>query len=100
LQDAAFLGQHPDRLAYQSPANSTLLSEQTSHQQSANSIFLSEQISTSHQPLTKRTSSKFCLEKRSFTTREQAVLSMLAAADSSLLVGLLNPAYFFCIRFC
>jgi DNA-binding NarL/FixJ family response regulator len=98
LQDAAFLDQHPDRLAYQA-ANSTFLSEQTSHQQSANSTFLSEQISTSHQPLTKRTSSKFCLEKR-FTTREQAVLSMLAAADSSLLVGLLNPAYFFCIRFC
>jgi hypothetical protein len=43
------------RLAYQPPANSTFLSEQTSHQQSASSTFLSEQISTSHQPPTKRT---------------------------------------------
>jgi hypothetical protein len=41
--------------AYQPPASSTFLSEQTSHQQSASSIFLSEQISTSHQPPAKRT---------------------------------------------
>jgi hypothetical protein len=41
-------------LAYQPPANSTFLSEQTSHQQSASSTFLSEQISTSHQPPAKR----------------------------------------------
>jgi hypothetical protein len=40
---------HPIRLAYQPPANSTFLSEQTSHQQSASSTFLSEQTSTSHQ---------------------------------------------------
>jgi hypothetical protein len=46
---------HPVRLAYQPPANSTFISEQTSHQQSANSIFLSEQTSTSHQPSAKRT---------------------------------------------
>jgi hypothetical protein len=45
----------PVRLAYQPPANSTFLSEQTSHQQSASSTFLSEQISTSHQPPAKRT---------------------------------------------
>jgi hypothetical protein len=38
------------RLAYQPPASSVFVSEQTSHQQPANSIFLSEQISTSHQP--------------------------------------------------
>jgi hypothetical protein len=38
------------RLAYQPPASSTFLSEETSHQQSANSTFLSEQTSTSHQP--------------------------------------------------
>jgi hypothetical protein len=38
------------RLAYQPLANSTFLSDQTSHQQPASSIFLSEQISTSHQP--------------------------------------------------
>jgi hypothetical protein len=38
------------RLAYQPPASSTFLSEQTSHQQPANSTFLSEQTSTSHQP--------------------------------------------------
>jgi hypothetical protein len=40
----------PVRLAYQPPASSTFLSEQTSHRQSANSTFLSAQISTSHQP--------------------------------------------------
>jgi hypothetical protein len=43
------------RSAYQPPASSTFLSEQTSHQQSASSTFLSEQISTSHQPPAKRT---------------------------------------------
>jgi hypothetical protein len=43
------------RLAYQPPANSTFLSEQTSHQQPASSTFLSEQISTSHQQPAKRT---------------------------------------------
>jgi hypothetical protein len=38
-----FLGLHqPVRLAYQPPASSTFLSEQTSHQQSASSTFLSE----------------------------------------------------------
>jgi hypothetical protein len=42
-------------LAYQPPASSTFLSDQTSHQQPANSTFLSEQISTSHQPPAKRT---------------------------------------------
>jgi hypothetical protein len=41
--------------AYQPPANSTFLSEQTNRQQPASSIFLSEQISTSHQPPAKRT---------------------------------------------
>jgi hypothetical protein len=40
----------PVRSAYQPPANSTFLSEQTSHQQPASSTFLSQQISTSHQP--------------------------------------------------
>jgi hypothetical protein len=43
------------RLAYQPPANSTFLSEQTSHQQLASRTFLSEQISTSHQPPANRT---------------------------------------------
>jgi hypothetical protein len=37
------------RLAYQSPANNTFLSEQTNHQQPASSTFLSEQTSTGHQ---------------------------------------------------
>jgi hypothetical protein len=46
----------PVRLAYQPPANSTFLSEQTSHQQPASSTFFSEQISISHQPQAKRTS--------------------------------------------
>jgi hypothetical protein len=36
-------------LAYQPPANSTFLSEQTSHHQPVSSTFLSEQTSTSHQ---------------------------------------------------
>jgi hypothetical protein len=45
----------PVRLAYQPPASSTFLSEQTSHQQPANNTFLSEQTSTSHQPPAKRT---------------------------------------------
>jgi hypothetical protein len=45
----------PVRLAYQPPASSTFLSQQTSHQQSASSTFVSEQISTSHQPPAKRT---------------------------------------------
>jgi hypothetical protein len=45
----------PVRSAYQPPASSTFLSEQTSHQQSASSTFLSEQINTSHLPPAKRT---------------------------------------------
>jgi hypothetical protein len=45
----------PFRLAYQPPASSTFLSEQTNHQQPASSTFFSEQISTSHQPPAKRT---------------------------------------------
>jgi hypothetical protein len=40
----------PVRSAYQPPASSTFISEQTSHQQSVSSTFLSEQINTSHQP--------------------------------------------------
>jgi hypothetical protein len=45
----------PVRLAYQPPANSTFLSEQTSHQEPASSTFLSDQTSTSHQQPAKRT---------------------------------------------
>jgi hypothetical protein len=45
----------PVCLAYQPPASSTFLSEQTSQQQPDNNTFLSQQISTSHQPLAKRT---------------------------------------------
>jgi hypothetical protein len=45
----------PVRLAYQPPANSIFLSEQTNQQQPASSAFLSEQTSTSHQPPAKRT---------------------------------------------
>jgi hypothetical protein len=40
----------PIRLAYQPPANSTFISEQTSHQQPASDTFLSEQINISRQP--------------------------------------------------
>jgi hypothetical protein len=56
-QDRSYLDMQPVRSAYQPPASSTFLSEQTSHQQSASSTFLSEQISTSHQPPAKRTGS-------------------------------------------
>jgi hypothetical protein len=42
--------QRPRRSAYQPPASSTFLSQQTSHQQPASSTFLSERTSTSHQP--------------------------------------------------
>jgi hypothetical protein len=43
---------HPVRLAYQPPANSTFLSEQTNHQQTASSTFLLDKPSPaiSHQP--------------------------------------------------
>jgi hypothetical protein len=47
--------ERPVRLAYQPPASSTFLSEQTSHQQLASSTFISEQISTSHHPPAKQT---------------------------------------------
>jgi hypothetical protein len=47
----------PVRSAYQPPASSTFLSEQTSHQQSASGTLLSEQTSTSHQPPANRTGS-------------------------------------------
>jgi hypothetical protein len=43
-------GLKPVRLAYQPPANSTSLSEQTGHQQPASNTFLSGQTSISHQP--------------------------------------------------
>jgi hypothetical protein len=42
-------------LAYQPPASSTFLSQQTSHQQPTSSTLLSEQTSTNHQPPTNRT---------------------------------------------
>jgi hypothetical protein len=47
---ATYKYQRPVRLAYQPPASSTFLLQQTSHQQPANSTLLSEQINTSHQP--------------------------------------------------
>jgi hypothetical protein len=53
-KQAAIL-EEPVRLAYQPPASSTFLSQQTSHQQPASSTFLSEQTSISHQPSAKRT---------------------------------------------
>jgi hypothetical protein len=51
-------GKHPVRLAYQPPASSTFLSQQTSYQQPASSTLLSEQTSTNHQPPANRTGSK------------------------------------------
>jgi hypothetical protein len=47
---ASFLLESFPFMAYQPPASSTFLSEQTIQQQPANSTFLSAQISTSHQP--------------------------------------------------
>jgi hypothetical protein len=49
------VAKRPVRLAYQPPASSTFLSQQTSHQQPASSTLLSEQTSTSHQPPANRT---------------------------------------------
>jgi hypothetical protein len=49
-------------LAYQPPANSTFLSEQTSHQQQANSIFLSKQTSTSHQQPAEQTGCQLLIQ--------------------------------------
>jgi hypothetical protein len=63
--ERAAFGSTPVRLAYQPPASSTFLSEQTSHQQSANSTFLSEQISTSHQPAAKRTDTNYKKKEKS-----------------------------------
>jgi hypothetical protein len=62
----------PVCLAYQPPASSTFLSEQTSHQQPASSTFLSEQISTSHQPPAKRTGcgSEISLKSDQFELKE------------------------------
>jgi hypothetical protein len=51
-------------LAYQPPANSTFLSEQTRHQQPTTSAFLSEQISTSHQPNEQADDFTFVLDKK------------------------------------
>jgi hypothetical protein len=45
-------------LAYQPPASSIFLSQQTSHQQPASSTLLSEQTSISHQPPANRTGCK------------------------------------------
>jgi hypothetical protein len=55
--------QGPVRLAYQPPASSTFLSQQTSHQQPASSTLLSEQTSTGHQPPANRTGCKFVVDR-------------------------------------
>jgi hypothetical protein len=55
VSDHKFGSSQPVHLAYQPPANSTFLSEQTSHQQPASGTFLSEQTSTSHPSPAKRT---------------------------------------------
>jgi hypothetical protein len=70
-------------LAYQSPASSTFLSEQTSQQQPANSTFLSEQTSTSHHPPAKRTGSS---SRRPNSSRAAAftTASDLVERDSTL----------------
>jgi hypothetical protein len=72
----------PVRLAYQPPANSTFLSEQTSHQQPASSTFISEQISTSHQPPAKRTGQKLKVQVL-FNSREQIESEDIVIAQKS-----------------
>jgi hypothetical protein len=79
--------------AYQSPAISTFLSEQTSHQQPASSTFLSEQISTSHQPPAKRTG---CVDQKQ--SGAQGALAVKQLESYSLALFLSNPIpslYFF-----
>jgi hypothetical protein len=60
-------------LAYQPPASSTFLSEQTSHQQPTSSTFLSKQTSISHQPNEQapysKSSSMTCKLLTTFTSR-------------------------------
>jgi hypothetical protein len=70
------LWQQPVRLAYQPPASSTFLSEQTSHHQPANSTLLSEQTSTSHQPPANRTG--MAAKARFFSAKQLSSNSNLA----------------------
>jgi hypothetical protein len=59
-------------LAYQPPASSTFLSEQTSHQQPASSTLLSEQTSTSHQPPANRTGCRSTMEDSTYAVQEDS----------------------------
>jgi predicted transposase YdaD len=61
--------------AYQPPASSTFLSEQTSQQQPANNTFLSEQTSTSHQPPAIRTG----CQKAEQSERQQILIDLMVA---------------------
>jgi hypothetical protein len=67
----------PVRLAYQSPASSTFISEQTSHHQPANSILLSEQTSTNHHQPAERTD-----PMPSTPTRRRKLRVLLSAAGA------------------
>jgi hypothetical protein len=74
----------PVRSAYQPPASSTFLSEQTSHHQPANCTFLSQQISTSHQPPAKRTG-WLAISNQSFPALCMRFLRFSYAASKALL---------------
>jgi hypothetical protein len=54
------LNPRPVRLAYQPPASSIFLSQQTSHQQPASNTLLSEQTNTSYQPPANRIPENTC----------------------------------------
>jgi hypothetical protein len=78
----------PVRLAYQPPASSTFLSEQTSHQQPASSTFLSEQISTSHQPNEQALDCRSSHEMQSLLSFSVFLFSRITHSDSvSLLIS-------------
>jgi hypothetical protein len=90
-------------LAYQPPASSTFLSEQTSHQQLTSSAFLSEQISISHQPPAKRTgcqSSVWKKQRQNHKVRKIRVKSPFAAKvgvetpmPQNVIIGLYCPLF-------
>jgi hypothetical protein len=61
-------------LAYQPPASSTFLSEQTSHQQPASSTLLSEETSTSHQHQPTEQAAEIVINKR--YTLNEAILQL------------------------
>jgi hypothetical protein len=66
-------------LAYQPPASSTVISEQTSHRQPASSTLLSEQTGISYQPPANRTGYSF---KKSESKQEENVIFKYLFSES------------------